>query len=118
MTAVSQIFKNWVVMSVLALFVSQAAMALGITNKSKYPLVVVVKDEEFEEISRVEVAPESTQHYFPPKDYNGFMQLETYLNTPDDPTGNPAFFHNMKPGDRICLPQSLCVKKLKKLKRI
>lgn len=90
------------------------AQSLSITNKSVYPVIVIVKKEDFSELVTLQVSPESTEYYMSPAEYKGLLHLESYLQDPKDPTRQPVFFHNVKTAERVCLPRELCMKKVKK----
>lgn len=95
-------------------FVSVGAHALSITNKSKHPLLIIVKQDDFGELTRLLVSPKSTEHYYPPDGFEGLLHFETYLKDSPDPTGAPEFLHNVKASDKVCLPKEKCMKKLQR----
>ena len=106
---------NWIYFfSCLVLgWISVTAEALTITNKAPHPAVVIVKRQDFSEITTLKISPSSTEIYPPPKAEYGYWHIEALILDPKDPTQQPTFIHNAKPTDVICFPLSLCMKPIK-----
>lgn len=108
-------FLFWLFFCFFLLLYSQIGFALTIQNKAKFKAYLIIKNERFHEIVRLEIAPQSEELYdLAEKAKSKHYQIEAYILNPHETIHSPTFLHEVKNKDKICVPLNLCPPERKK----